>query len=256
MRERKAASHKDSAKNPKRLGRANGPIVAPGLPPGITYNAGMPPVGSVREQAAEALGEARLRGLYDEDFWTWARQQAEALRRRDLAAVDWENLIEEVDDLGRSQERAWTSYCKNVLSHLLKIEHSESREACTHWRSEIWTWRDEMHDEHMENPGMKAKFPEMLAKAWRKGRRIAVNKLAGSGRLVRRQLRIWEARIPEECPYNLIDVIAYDPYQKRARLRNVLPERDVWPPDVARALNQDLGEDYPVRNRSREPDRG
>ena len=216
----------------------------------------MPRVWSQREHPTEALGEAGPRGLYDEDFWAWTRQQAEALRHRDFAAVEWENLIKEVQDLGRSRERAWTSYCKNVLSQMLKIEHSRSREACERWRSKIWTWRDEMHDEHVENGGMKAKFPDMLANAWRKGRRIAVNKLAGSGRHIRRHRRIWEARIPEECPYGLMDVIAYDPYQERAKLRSALPDRDVWPPEVACALNEVLGEDYPVRRRSRGPDRG
>ncbi len=36
--------------------------------------------------------------LYDRDFYTWAIHQADALKRRDFNAVDWENVIEEIED--------------------------------------------------------------------------------------------------------------------------------------------------------------
>ena len=99
----------------------------------IAYNAGMPAGASLREQAAAAVSEPRPRSLYDEDTWTWAREQAAALRRRDGEAIDWENVIEEIECMGRSEEHAWTSLCTNVISHLLKIEHSERREGANHW---------------------------------------------------------------------------------------------------------------------------
>ena len=46
------------------------------------------------------------------------------MRRRDLGAIDWDNVIEEVETLGRGEKSFWTSPCANVFSHLLKIEHS------------------------------------------------------------------------------------------------------------------------------------
>ena len=215
----------------------------------------MPPVGSLREQASEALGEVRPRGLYDEDPWAWARQQAAALRRRDYSAVDWDNLIEEVEDLGRSRERAWISYCKNVLSHMLKIRHSGAKKACRHWVKEIQTWRLGMHEEQLDNPGMRSKFPELLAEGWRRGRIAALDALSyegGHSHRVRKQIRrSLEARIPEECPYGLEDVMGYDPHQRLRKLRKIVPDEAVWPADVAEALNEQLGEDYPVRHASR-----
>ncbi len=50
--------------------------------------------------------------LYDEDVVAWAEQQAAALRalgaRPDLSnALDWENVIEEVESVGLSEIRAF-----------------------------------------------------------------------------------------------------------------------------------------------------
>ena len=242
------------------FGRARGPVAAPAAEARIAYNAGMPPVGSLREQASEALGGARPRALYDQDSWAWARQQAAALRRRDYSAVDWDNLIEEVDDLAGRLEDAWASHCKNVLSHMLKIRHSGAREACRHWVKEIETWRRSMHDKHLGNPGMRQKFPELLAEGWRRGRNTVLSDLSNEGghlSRVRKQIRrALAARIPEECPYALEDVIGYDPQQRRKKLRNIDPDESVWPADVAETLNEELGEDHPVRPAPRRGGRG
>lgn len=81
----------------------------------IAYNAGMSGPASARELASAAAGGRRERPLYDEDFWSWTQEQAGALLRRDLDAIDWENLIEEIETLGRSEQHASTSYCANVV---------------------------------------------------------------------------------------------------------------------------------------------
>ena len=67
--------------------------------------------------------------LYDDDILTWSEQQSAALRR--LAgdpglsnAVDWENVIEEIEELGRSEFNAVESLLEQALTHLLKA-HSD-----------------------------------------------------------------------------------------------------------------------------------
>ena len=132
----------------------------------------------MRELASGASGGTRDWQLYREDFWTWTQQQAGALRLRDFEAIDWENLIEEVETLGRSEEHAWTSHCANVISHLLKIEYSDARQSLNHWRREIVAWRGEMHGKLCDNPGMKGKLYELLDRAWSRGRDVAAQELA------------------------------------------------------------------------------
>ena len=44
--------------------------------------------------------------LYDTDILLWSEQQAELLRRRAANALDWDNLVEEVEAVGRSELHA------------------------------------------------------------------------------------------------------------------------------------------------------
>ena len=206
----------------------------------------------MKELAAEAASGQRERRLYDRDFWAWTQEQAGALRRRDLDGVDWGNLIEEVESLGREQKSAWKSYCANVIAHLLKIEHSPAKGSIDHWRKEVLDWRDEMYHRLADNPGLKGELSEMLDVAWRRGRAVAVRKLAEhadpeSWAAEKRVLRELDLRLPQDCPYALADIAGYDPFDKDAE-----PDPYVWPAAVARRLNEALGADYPVRFRGPE----
>jgi hypothetical protein len=66
--------------------------------------------------------------LYDKDFVRWTEEQAKALR--DAAGLatnlplDWENLAEEIDSLGRSQSRELASRIAVIIEHLIKLEIS------------------------------------------------------------------------------------------------------------------------------------
>jgi len=222
----------------------------------IAYNAGMAATSAKELAAAAAGGSARNRGLYDRDFWGWTQEQAAALGRRDFEAIDWDNVIEEVETLGRAEKRAWKSHCTNVISHLLKIERAGRPGAVNHWRKEIEIWRAKMYRTLSDNPGMKGELAAMLAEAWGDGRRDAVRALAEHNSpddaAQERRLRIsWEARLPAECPYALADIAGYDPFGRKAR-----PSIDVWPAPVARRLNEVLGTDYPVRRRAPEREEG
>lgn len=48
----------------------------------------------------------QMRSLYDQDFVGWTEQVALALRQGNWAGLDVENLIEEVEALGKSDRRA------------------------------------------------------------------------------------------------------------------------------------------------------
>ena len=80
--------------------------------------------------------------LYDDDIATWAEEQAAALRalgaRAELSnAVDWENVAEEIESVGRSQVRAVESLLVQTLAHLLRRLSAPTVAADPHWRSEI-----------------------------------------------------------------------------------------------------------------------
>jgi hypothetical protein len=79
--------------------------------------------------------------LYDEDFLLWTQQQAKLLReaaeRRVNFPLDWENLAEEIESLGKSQRSELRSRLMTIIEHLLKLEYSSAREPRNGWRETV-----------------------------------------------------------------------------------------------------------------------
>ncbi len=79
--------------------------------------------------------------LYEEDFVRWTEQQSAALR--DAAGLstnlplDWENLAEEIDGLGRSYRRELRSRIAVIIEHLIKLECSAARDPRRGWMETI-----------------------------------------------------------------------------------------------------------------------
>jgi hypothetical protein len=84
--------------------------------------------------------------LYEEDFVLWTEKTAELLKRKDFDAVDWENLIEEVECMGRSERQAVESLLTQLVKHLLKLSYWKSaRERnARHWIGEIAEFRSQL----------------------------------------------------------------------------------------------------------------
>lgn len=210
------------------------------------YNAG----GWIMSSLTSELPRRRATtpGLYERDGYGWALQQAEALRRRDLAAIDWDNVIEEIESVGRAERGRWVSHCARAIEHMLAIEHWKGATAgdLKHWQDEIEAFRRGMADALDENPGLQGAYGELLALAWRIGRRAAVKRLAGYAAEEagaddeRPHTRVVRAQLPGDCPYLVEHVSAYDPKLDED------PRPDVWPPAVAVRLNTALGRDYEI----------
>ena len=81
-------------------------------------------------------------GLYEQDALAWSERQAALLRRlaageRVNEAVDWANVIEEVQDVGLSELHGCESLLEQALRHLLKLHVWPDSPSAAHWRGEI-----------------------------------------------------------------------------------------------------------------------
>ena len=74
--------------------------------------------------------------LYDTDVLLWSEQQAELLRRRAANQLDWENLADEIDTVGRNELHAVISHLRLALLHDLKAEAWPLARDVEHWRAE------------------------------------------------------------------------------------------------------------------------
>ncbi|MBV8094777.1 MAG: DUF29 domain-containing protein [Acetobacteraceae bacterium] len=75
--------------------------------------------------------------LYEQDFVLWTKAQSKALREAAAGgntALDWENLAEEIESLGRSERRELRSRIARIIEHLLKLEHSPAEAPRGGWK--------------------------------------------------------------------------------------------------------------------------
>ncbi len=79
--------------------------------------------------------------LHDVDIMIWSEHQADLLRRlgrgEAVNGVDWDHVVEEIEDVGLSQLNAVQSFLNLILVHLLKIASWPESEALGHWRGEL-----------------------------------------------------------------------------------------------------------------------
>ncbi len=64
--------------------------------------------------------------VYQQDFYTWTQEQAALLKQGRFNEVDLKHLVEEIEDMGKSEKRALESYIESLLMHLLK------------WKYRVW----------------------------------------------------------------------------------------------------------------------
>lgn len=62
--------------------------------------------------------------LYEKDFCEWSLSQANHLRNKEIDQLDFENLMEEIESLGRSDKSSLRSFTTRLIIHLLKMKYA------------------------------------------------------------------------------------------------------------------------------------
>jgi len=102
--------------------------------------------------------------LYEADFLLWTERQAAALRRAKGAnlPLDWDNLAEEIESLGRSQRRELSSQLRRVLRHLLKLQASPAAEPRAGWGATIREARKEIDNLLRDSPSLRRQVQSLI----------------------------------------------------------------------------------------------
>jgi hypothetical protein len=56
------------------------------------------------------------------------KEQVSALRERRIEDLDWENIAEEIEDLGKGEKRSIESHLERLIEHLLKLVYPHGME--------------------------------------------------------------------------------------------------------------------------------
>jgi len=115
-----------------------------------------------------------LINLYETDFYAWTQKQVELLRQRDLNNLDIENLIEEIESLGKQEKRELVNRLGVLIGHLLKWEYQPGKRSKS-WLRTIREQRRKITDLLQENPSLKPYLDEAIEKAYLDGVDLAVD---------------------------------------------------------------------------------
>jgi hypothetical protein len=147
--------------------------------------------------------------LYDRDILAWSEHQADLLRRvargERVNEVDWEHVVEEIEDVGLSQLNAVQSYLRRMLVHLLKVHCWPESSAAGHWRGEIMSFQADAAQRFA--PSMRQKIdPDRLY-------RLAREQVSAASYDGREPLPS-----PETCPFTLDQLLTDHGSALQARL--------------------------------------
>jgi hypothetical protein len=104
---------------------------------------------------------------YDGDLVLWAEDQARALRKARQARInlpiDWENVAEEIESLGKSQGRELASRIGVILVHLMKLQATPTPEPRAGWRETIIAQRNEIRRLIDDSPSLRQAVDGIIA---------------------------------------------------------------------------------------------
>ena len=132
---------------------------------------------------------------YDGDFFAWSEEQAQLLKARSRAGLDWDNLAEEIESLGKSQRSEIRNRLIVLLHHLLNWQYQPSKRKIG-WKASILEARRQLNRELRESPSLRSYPDEVLADQYE----VARLKAAGETTL---ELRVF----PEVCPYSVTEIL-------------------------------------------------
>ena len=172
-------------------------------------------MGTVEKTAgAQQTRERDLERLYRQDPYSWARAQAEALRRRDAEAIDWDNVPEEIEDLAREAERRLKQQYRTVIRHFLLLQYGEGcdTEPIFQGETSVDNTRIEIEQLLEDNPGLKVERNRLFREAWERGREKAILDLVHHAiahirnfetlkRELKRLKQEWSRLLPQKNPY-------------------------------------------------------
>ncbi|MBD2571174.1 DUF29 domain-containing protein [Anabaena lutea] len=136
-----------------------------------------------------------ISSLYTTDFYAWTQEQVSLLRNHQWSQIDLQNLIEEVESLGKQQRQELRNRLSILIGHLLKWQFQPQRRSRS-WLATLRIQRLDTIELLEENPSLKSYLEEVVGKAYLKGVELAI-----------RETDLPSRTFPSDCPYSLTEIL-------------------------------------------------
>jgi hypothetical protein len=127
---------------------------------------------------------------YENDFLLWIEKQVELLRAKKFEQLDLDNIIEEMDSMGKSLRRELASRLEVLLMHLLKCQCQPEQKSGS-WLGTIHAQRSQIRRLLEENPSLRREVTQGAQRAY-------ASALQGASL----ETGLPESNFPSENPYS------------------------------------------------------
>ncbi|MBJ7899146.1 MAG: DUF29 family protein [Cyanobacteria bacterium RI_101] len=136
--------------------------------------------------------------LYDADFNLWIEETAKSLKAGNFGALDLENLIEEIEAMGRSDKREIKTRLIVLLMHLLKCQYQPQKQTAS-WIATINEQRRQIKAVLKDSPSLKPYLQQELGDGYEDARKDAA-----------KETGLPVAAFPPECPFTQEQILDPD----------------------------------------------
>ena len=135
---------------------------------------------------------------YDRDVILWSSEQAALLRAGRFADLDIEHLADEIEDVGKSEQRELAGRMAVLLAHLLKWQHQPERRSNS-WKNTIDHQRARISRRVGKTPGLQATLrdPDWQLDAW-----------SDAAELAEQETGLDRVRFGALCPWSMEQVLS------------------------------------------------
>ncbi|MCL1463360.1 DUF29 domain-containing protein [Argonema galeatum] len=136
--------------------------------------------------------------LYEQDYYLWMITTANLLRERRFEEINFEHLIEEIEEMGKDKRRELKSRLVVLLMHILKYQYQIEKRSSS-WVSTILEQYDQIEYLLEDSPSLKPYYLEIFKQCYSKAIRNASA-----------ETKLSVNAFPNESPFSPEDVINSD----------------------------------------------
>jgi Domain of unknown function DUF29 len=146
----------------------------------------------------KAISIPNAQTLYKTDYLQWIETTVQNIQRQEYGAVDWENLIEEMEDMGRRERQSLESNFIVLVIHLLKWQFQPQQRSGS-WEASILEHRRRVKKALKDSPSLNPYLESVEAECYGEAAKQA-----------KAETGLPLEAFPLDCPYKLIDILKDD----------------------------------------------